>query len=156
MQDVSDKLLGQFVDCLEQRLSAGSADADQDAGPASAPSGAAAVATDEVDQDAGPASAPGLQPGDVVASDPPLRTVTDLPATTGRHAASDADDALDLGATVLPVLLRQAGGGRRPRPPRPGRRRPAPPPPLTRTKSHTCTHEVARLHSRRTTPAPAR
>ena len=92
MQDVSDKLLGQFVGCLEQRLAAGDAGdqvadqvADQDAEPASTPTGAAAVTAPATasDQDAGPASAPVTTPAD--------------------------DDALDLGAAVVPVLLRSYG-----------------------------------------------
>ncbi|MGN6782286.1 MAG: SRPBCC domain-containing protein [Marmoricola sp.] len=100
MQDVSDKLLAQFVDCLSQRLSQPEAEAnaaaadDQDAGPASQPTGAAAgtPSTDAAgDPDAGPASAP---PADAV----PLRS------QPTRHPASD--DALDLGAAVLPVLLK--------------------------------------------------
>ena len=89
MQDVSDKLLGQFVQCLEDRLGAPAVPetaleqtADQDAAPASEPTGAASVAAPSGDIDAGPASAP-----------PP------------RHVRSQ-DDALDLGATVLPVLLK--------------------------------------------------
>jgi carbon monoxide dehydrogenase subunit G len=94
MQDVSDKLLGQFVACLEDRLGApGAAPADQDAEPASQPfetprpsapqeppTGAAAAPLPEGDQDAAPASAP-----------PPPRP---------------SDDAINLGSTVLPVLLR--------------------------------------------------
>ncbi|MBM0124719.1 SRPBCC family protein [Pimelobacter simplex] len=82
MQDVSDKLLGQFVSCLEQRLATEGAaapePADQDAGPASQPTGAAAVGAPSGDPDAGPASAP-----------PP--------------------PALDLGSAVLPILLRTYG-----------------------------------------------
>ncbi|MEZ0578259.1 SRPBCC family protein [Nocardioides sp. MH1] len=97
MQDVSDKLLGQFVACLEQRLTADGSpadaadqDVDQDAGPASVPTGAAAVAQEPgADPDAGPASAPAPAPA------PPLRP-----------SPPAADDALDLGATVLPVLLK--------------------------------------------------
>jgi len=61
MQDVSDKLLGQFVACLEQRLQA-----------------------DEGEPVAASESAP----------------VTD---------ADDEDDALDLGAAVLPVLIKSYG-----------------------------------------------
>jgi len=61
MQDVSDKLLGQFVACLEQRL-----------------------VGDEGESDAAPESAP----------------VTD---------ADDEEDALDLGAAVLPVLIKSYG-----------------------------------------------
>ena len=98
MQDVSDKLLGQFVQCLEQRLGSPEVPAageDQDGGPASEPldtprpsatqeppTGAPAVVAPSGDSDAGPASAP-----------PP------------RHVRTQ-DDVLDLGATVLPVLLK--------------------------------------------------
>jgi len=100
MQDVSDKLLGQFVACLEQRGAAEQAPAeagpaapaepaDQDAGPASVPTGAAAADV-PADADAGPASAPPPSPA---------------PPTTGVHGAPQ-QDALDLGAAVLPVLAR--------------------------------------------------
>jgi carbon monoxide dehydrogenase subunit G len=93
MQDVSDKLLAQFVDCLSQKLSTPAAEPDQDAEPASQPTGAAAgpPATDATsDQDAGPGSAP--------AEPTPLRPrATDAPST---------DEALDLGSTLLPVLAK--------------------------------------------------
>jgi carbon monoxide dehydrogenase subunit G len=96
MQDVSDKLLGQFVACLEQRLAAedpggpgdtgdlggpgDTGDEDQEAGPPSQSTGAAAVELDpERDQGAGPASPPA------------------------------EDDALDLGAALIPVLVRSYG-----------------------------------------------
>jgi uncharacterized protein len=108
MQDVSDKLLGQFVVCLEQRSGVPDGDsedagADPDAGPASVPTGAAAVAAPEQDQDAGPASAPPPTPPSAPSGDqrtaPPRPTVHDAPPVAD-------DDALDLGATVLPVLVR--------------------------------------------------
>lgn len=92
MQDVSDKLLGQFVACLEQRLG------DQDAEPASQPTGAAGVAAPPGDQDAGPASAPAGPPG-----------ATDAPSGPATPADQEDDDALDLGAAVLPVLLKSYG-----------------------------------------------
>lgn len=85
MQDVSDKLLGQFVTCLEQRL------AVPDEGPP-APSGAAPT----------PGTVP--EPGDPHAAAP-----TAAPAPTRLAAApppAAQDDALDLGAAVLPVLLK--------------------------------------------------
>lgn len=99
MQDVSDKLLGQFVACLEQRFAdqgttaqpttePAAEEVDQDAGPASAPTGAAAEPPPTGDQDAGAASAPSSRPQ--APSRPPR----------------PSDDAIDLGATVLPVLLR--------------------------------------------------
>ena len=102
MQDVSDKLLAQFVACLEQRSASAPpgpdlAEPDPDAGPASVPSGAAAAATPVPDADAAPASAPAGA------------AATGAPAAPARHAAHSgppADDAIDLGATVLPVLAR--------------------------------------------------
>ncbi|MFJ9316655.1 SRPBCC family protein [Pimelobacter simplex] len=78
MQDVSDKLLGQFVACLEQRLAAESAPAPE---PEPSP------ATD-------PAAAPA-----------PERAPAPAPAP----AAAADDGALDLGAAVLPVLLKSYG-----------------------------------------------
>jgi carbon monoxide dehydrogenase subunit G len=87
LQDVSDKLLAQFVACLEQR-SAG----DQDAGPASAPTGVAATQAPAGDPDAGAASAPVEEPE-------AARPVSSPPPGGG-------DDAIDLGTTVLPVLAR--------------------------------------------------
>lgn len=109
MQDVSDKLLAQFVDCLSQRLSQPEADAsaasagDQDAGPASQPTGAAAgtPTTDAAgDPDAGPSSAP---PADAVPLHADAARSTAGPSPT---RPPGGDDALDLGATVLPVLLK--------------------------------------------------
>lgn len=99
IQDVSDKLLGQFVDCLQQRIGATSPEsADSPAGP-----------TDpEVLVNPGapaPASAPPASPASAEAPQPVApATTTGLPAST----VSD-DDTLDLGATVLPVLARQYG-----------------------------------------------
>jgi len=106
MQDVSDKLLAQFVACLEQRSAAAppaqeagpdaGPDADQDAEPASMPTGAAAADVPGADPDAGPASEPAITP---VAAAP------SFPQSAPQSAAG-SDDALDLGATVLPVLAR--------------------------------------------------
>ncbi|KRA38264.1 MULTISPECIES: SRPBCC family protein [unclassified Nocardioides] len=74
MQDVSDKLLGQFVACLEQRLADEPGAPDQDSG-----------------QDTTPSPAPDAQAGPKHAAPPP------------------DDDALDLGAAVIPVLIRSYG-----------------------------------------------
>ncbi len=73
MQDVSDKLLGQFVACLERQLTA-----------------------DEGDHDVAPASAP-------AAPQVAQQVAPQAPAPTAE------DDALDLGATVLPVLVKSYG-----------------------------------------------
>ena len=92
MQDVSDKLLGQFVDCLEERLTGGSA---PEAAAAETPP-PAAESTPIAAEAAAAASAPTPSPP----SPAPLH-----PAAVPRpHAAED--DALNLGATVLPILLK--------------------------------------------------
>ncbi|KRB76844.1 carbon monoxide dehydrogenase [Nocardioides sp. Root190] len=84
MQDVSDKLLGQFVTCLEQRLAADTAPvADAPADPVET------TPTEPGESAAAPAAAPRPAP---VAS-----------------PAAQADDALDLGSAVLPVLLKSYG-----------------------------------------------
>ncbi len=85
MQDVSDKLLGQFVSCIEGRFAAPAVEA------APAEPQASPVTT---------AGAPTEPPPAV----PPLRSVPSMPA----EPAAD-DGALDLGAAVLPVVLRTYG-----------------------------------------------
>ena len=84
MQDVSDKLLGQFVACLEQRFAGSSVEAAAPTPPAAEPE---PTLTDE--------SAPAA-----VEAPPPTPTAAAAPTGAKR------DDALDLGATVLPVLVR--------------------------------------------------
>lgn len=108
MQDVSDKLLGKFVECLEGKFAAepeavtevgadaSGADASA-ASPAPQPVAAADARAGADTQERlaaapGPSAGPGTGPG---------------PAG-GSHKAAD-DEALDLGATVLPVLLRSYG-----------------------------------------------
>jgi uncharacterized protein len=75
MQDVSDKLLGQFVACLEQRLGG-------DGSGAAEPAAAAALV------DPAPVPAPEADAG--AASAPPAQ----------------ADEAINLGSTVLPILVK--------------------------------------------------
>lgn len=87
IQDVSDKLLNQFVACLEQRLTA----TPEPAAPPESP-------PEE-------GSAPAPPPGDATAA-----RAAAAPAASPRHAAAPStatsDDALNLGTAVLPVLLR--------------------------------------------------
>jgi uncharacterized protein len=92
MQDVSDKLLAQFVDCLRSKVAVPAAVPDEpdepdepDAAPAAAGVSAASVSAAE------PAPADGPSTGPSVAVTPPQT------------------EALDLGATVLPVLLKSYG-----------------------------------------------
>ena len=79
MQDVSDKLLGQFVACLEQRLAAPEPDPEPvaAAAPESAPSPSAAAP--------------------VSSTPPPPRPPPPAPQPV---------EALDLGSAVLPIILR--------------------------------------------------
>ena len=91
MQDVSDKLLGQFVACLETRLAGADIEPSGESGPADPDAGAPAPPVEEP-------SSPAPQPaaGGPVASAAP-RPTPEAPAQ---------DDAIDLGATVLPVLIK--------------------------------------------------
>lgn len=87
MQDVSDKLLGQFVSCLETRLAGGAPEPPGGSGTTPEPAAAPAPV---------PAAAPAA-PAEPTPAAPPAP----------KHAAPpDHDDALDLGATVLPILAR--------------------------------------------------
>ncbi|WP_134739782.1 SRPBCC family protein [Nocardioides sp. 503] len=82
MQDVSDKLLGQFVACLEQRLS-----------PAAEPEAAAELADEPTP----------------LADEAAAATAAPVPPPTPPRPASVApptDDSLDLGAAVVPILLK--------------------------------------------------
>ncbi len=86
MQDVSDKLLGQFTACLEDKLGGDGPPADS-AETATAP------------------PAP-----ETPAPEPQPRTIRDAdagrPAAAPPTPAAGQDEALDLGATVLPVLAK--------------------------------------------------
>jgi carbon monoxide dehydrogenase subunit G len=84
MQDVSDKLLGQFVACLEQRLAAPEP-APEPPSEEETPLGAAAAASVAASAAAAPAAPPTAPPPPRPAPEP---------------------EALDLGSAVLPVLLK--------------------------------------------------
>jgi len=83
MQDVSDKLLGQFVTCLEQRLSA-----EQESEP---------EPVSDLEREPTPLA-------DAAAAAPTQDTTP--PPAAARLAAPAQDDSLDLGAAVIPVLLK--------------------------------------------------
>jgi hypothetical protein len=96
MQDVSDKLLGQFVACLEQRLAA--PEAPEVAGVSEVGEVSEALAAPETPKAPPPPPAPGAAaptPAPQVAQPPPR------PASAPREP-----EALDLGSAVLPVLAR--------------------------------------------------
>lgn len=92
MQDVSDKLLGQFIDCLEQRMGA----PEESAPPEPAPA---------VPDDSG-APAPEEPRDRQEASEPVAPKHLGGPPQGQPRASSAGEDHLDLGATVLPVLAR--------------------------------------------------
>ena len=131
MQDVSDKLLGQFVACLETTLGAGESESTPEAGPESS---AASATTSAAAESPGPESsaAPGgssagspsetvtapavdatpepvadAAPGPSGSEAPPLAPKP--PPTASRPAASSDDDVLDLGDVVGPVLRERYG-----------------------------------------------
>lgn len=117
MQDVSDKLLGQFVSCLEQRLAApepaAATDGDTAAGPATTAAGAPSVVAGSgsaahADETPIGSSAAAAAAGSGSAPAAGVRPIGSAPSAPPRPAAG-GDDALDLGATVLPVLLRTYG-----------------------------------------------
>ena len=113
MQDVSDKLLGQFVACLETRLGESS---EPEAEPEPVPAAEVAPATgdtatapvggagpDGASADAGARVDP--TPSGTTSTSTPPRPAPARPAPA-RPAPPPQDDALDLGAAVLPVLAR--------------------------------------------------
>ena len=104
MQDVSDKLLGQFVACLEHRLGGDAA------APAAEPPTAAGAATPAEDvaapvaatEEAPPATAPAPSAPAIA----PVAPATAAAAPAPVKPAPKQDDALNLGTTVLPILAK--------------------------------------------------
>jgi carbon monoxide dehydrogenase subunit G len=120
MQDVSDKLLAQFVACLEQRLGGGAhgtapvAAAPGEAAPREAAPGEAAP-TEAASIEAAPgepAPAPEVAtagepaPSDVGKPPPAVAEPVEGAPAPPTSSTPRSDDALDLGRTVLPVLAR--------------------------------------------------
>jgi uncharacterized protein len=95
MQDVSDKLLGQFASCLETKLGADTADDAAGADEADVAAAAPAEAAVEETPIAAEAAAAAKQ----TPSEPRRTTPPEAPAAE-----------LDLGATVLPVLIKRYAG----------------------------------------------
>jgi carbon monoxide dehydrogenase subunit G len=111
MQDVSDKLLGQFVACLEQRFQgAGGAEADvpEVAAVAEVPEAPAAPVPPAAEPDAtltdeaAPAAVEVPPPGPAAAAAP----APAAPAAAVAGQRKKDDDALNLGTTVLPILVK--------------------------------------------------
>ncbi len=111
MQDVSDKLLGQFVACLEQRFEgAGGAEADvpEVAAVAEVPEVPAAPVPPAAEPD--PTLTDEAAPAAVEVPPPaPAAAAAPAPAAPAAAAAGKRkkdDDALNLGTTVLPILFK--------------------------------------------------
>jgi uncharacterized protein len=94
IKDVSDKLLGQFVACLEQQLTAADAP-DAPPGEGSAP----VVPEEPRDEASRRAVEPAASTAGGEAAGQPA--APEAPSVPRR-----SDDSLDLGTTVMPVLLR--------------------------------------------------
>ena len=100
MQDVSDALLQQFIACIESQFAAAPAAEAETAREAES----AAPAEEDIptpaevfgEEEPAPASPPAPAPAPSPAAS--------RPAVTGRHAGQS--EAIDLGATVLPVVAR--------------------------------------------------
>jgi carbon monoxide dehydrogenase subunit G len=102
MQDVSDKLLGQFVACLEQRLG----EEGTHSTPAAAAEPAAPAAPADPAAPTAPAApaAPAQPAAEPTAADAAPEPVA--PTTPAPTQARGSDDAINLGKTVLPVVFR--------------------------------------------------
>jgi carbon monoxide dehydrogenase subunit G len=118
IEDISNKLLQQFVTCLQDKVGAAP---EPEAAPAPAEEAPAAVGATEAalasggDEAAGAAPVTGSapQPGTAEPPTPPVPS-RPAPAAAGASAGPSSssrpsDDALDLGATVLPILAKTYG-----------------------------------------------
>jgi uncharacterized protein len=97
MQDVSDKLLGQFVACLEQRFEGSGAAEVAEAPAAPVPPAAEPDAT--LSDEAAPAAVEVPPPA-------PAAVAAPAPAAPAAGKRKKDDDALNLGGAVLPVLAK--------------------------------------------------
>jgi carbon monoxide dehydrogenase subunit G len=111
IQDVSDKLLSQFTDCLESKL--GAPQTEPTAEPVAEPS--AETEPPPVDEPVSDVQEPSVDSTASGAGGPADEPVEPIPATgagagvgagAGAVGPTPANDALDLGATVLPALAR--------------------------------------------------
>ena len=106
MQEVSDKLLGQFVDCLQGKFTSAPEPAEE------APPGETSAEAAAAGAEAPEATPPTPEPDSGASAARPAPGPTDPPAATRRPSSPPPppkDDALDLGATVLPVVARMYG-----------------------------------------------
>jgi uncharacterized protein len=103
IEDISNKLLQQFVTCLQDKVGAPPEPAPVEAAPV------AAAAPSVEEEEPGPTATPtGSAPQmGTEASEP--RPASAAPRASSGQTSGASDDALDLGATVLPILVRTYG-----------------------------------------------
>jgi carbon monoxide dehydrogenase subunit G len=111
IEDVSNKLLGQFVDCLKDKVGAPSEPEAPTEAAAPSPSG-----SDAAGDLSGPRKTPSTAYAGASAGGSPGPSTGSSTPTTGSSSSSSSgsssssnDDALDLGATVIPILARTYG-----------------------------------------------
>jgi carbon monoxide dehydrogenase subunit G len=115
MQDVSDKLLGQFIGCIEGKIGDAQQQEAQGGAVAAAPAPTAEVAPPagaEAASDTPVASSAPIAPTTPVPTTPVPTTAvptTAVPPAPSRETSAQPEAALDLGSTVLPVLLKAYG-----------------------------------------------
>jgi uncharacterized protein len=108
MQDVSDKLLQQFVQCIEGQFAA----PEPEAGTPDAAVPASGPPAPDAGSAGPPASAPSAGPADRPAVTPAAENAAAASAARAPAAprpvrpAPPVDNSIDLGATVLPVLVK--------------------------------------------------
>ncbi len=104
MQDVSDKLLAQFAACLEDKL--GTSEAPEPPEPPEPPEQDASAPTRDAEDTPIAAQAAAAVSGTSRRADAPQATTP--PVQSARSAPAEPSAAeLDLGATVLPVLIKR-------------------------------------------------
>jgi carbon monoxide dehydrogenase subunit G len=110
IEDISNKLLQQFVTCLQDKVGASPEPeaAAPEPGEAAANNGSAPHAGTTPAPTPAPAPAPTPAPAPAPMP-PPMRSTPPGAVTPGPTTPPD-NDALDLGATVVPILLKTYGG----------------------------------------------
>jgi uncharacterized protein len=109
IQDVSDKLLGQFVDCLQAKVGSGGSPAEAQPALAAVPAQSPAEPSAESTPASTPSSAasPSSASSERKVGQIPQPVAADSPDRAQQPSTSSSkDEALDLGATMLPVLAK--------------------------------------------------
>ncbi len=112
IQDVSDKLLGQFTNCLESKIGVSDeVGAAAESAPASVSESGSTTQTSTAGGPTGtqPTSSPGAATSTSSGSPASSGASASSGSSASTGAGSSQESALDLGATVLPVLAKRYG-----------------------------------------------